>query len=206
MSTNPSVHTFLLELILIVVAVLLALSLDQWRADRESRQRAETARQAIADELWSNREAVRAALDYHGTKLSALYRYAHPDSAGRSPDARFFDRGFVSPAQLLSTAWETARETGALESLDYDQLLGISKVYAQQRRYEQQTLSVSDIIYRELFEHGPQGIVSRPLNHATLRGTFAWRERALLEVYKTVLPELGIDIPDSADVPTSGRR
>lgn len=206
MTANPSARTFVLELLLIVAGVLLALSVDQWRQDRQANRQAETARQAIAEELQANRAAVEASLDYHERKLSALYRYAHPDSAGRYPDPSFFDRGFVNPAQLLATAWETARETGSLESLEYDQLLGISKVYAHQRRYEQQTASVSDIIYRELFERGPTGVVSRPMNHATLLSTFAWRERALMGIYASILPDLGIDIPASAVTGTTGRR
>lgn len=183
-------RTFLLETLLIVVGILAALSVDEWRQQREARAHARTALEGIVQELRSNREAVRASLDYHGRKSAELYAYAHPDSAGRHPRPGSFDRGFVAPAQVLSTAWVTARETGVLETLEYDRVLRISKVYAEQDRYELQTVGVSELVYRILLEQGPTGIVSRPMNHASILQSFAWRERGLLKTYDELLAEL----------------
>ena len=169
-----------------------ALSVDEWKGRRAAEARAETALESIGEELAANREAVQSSLDYHHQKSRFLFGYANPDSVGRRPSSRSFPRGFVSPAQVLSTAWLSAREIGALETLDYDLVLRLSLVYAQQERYERQKSSVAQIIYSKLLDQGDTGMLEKPTNLGMIVGTFAYREQELLETYDEILPDLGI--------------
>lgn len=174
----------IVESVLIVFSVLLALALDSWREERGHRRQAATARLEILNELRANGDAVAESLQYHSGLLEAL-RALPADSS--PPPPQLFSRGFVSAAQISRTAWDSASETGALAHLAYDDVLLFSRAYAQQERYSEQTRSIGQVIYAELFRGGHESIVSNHRNLATIIGTFVYRERQLLQRYDAIL-------------------
>ncbi|HOX26068.1 MAG TPA: hypothetical protein PLL30_09105 [Candidatus Krumholzibacteria bacterium] len=181
------VTTALFEAFFVVLGVVLALAANEWRQDRADRAHADRALAAIAEELRSNREGVLAAGEYHEERMSRIY--------GRGPqeprlEARDFPRGFISPARVFRTAWDTAGETGALEHLDYAKVLALSRVYASQDRYEHQARTAGELIYAELFRGGTEAIVANQGNLAMVIGTFAYRERELVAEYDSLLVHL----------------
>jgi hypothetical protein len=172
---------------LVVLGVILGFLVTEWQADAGRRAAANQALHSILEEIAANRDSVAAARAYHEQKIAVL------DAAARDntpPDIRAFDRGFVSPAQVSAAAWTTAGETGALSNLPFDQVLALGRVYGQQSAYLTQQATVSSVIYAEIFERGPAGI----LQHATgLRGilnTFQYREKRLEEAYGKALSEI----------------
>ena len=64
----------------------------------------------------------------------------------------------MSPAQVSSTAWRTASQTGVLPKTDYEVVIELSSVYATQDRYEHQSESVGQIIYAAMFEGGTEAV------------------------------------------------
>lgn len=179
----------LAESVLIVLSVLLALAADEWRESRRHRREAATAQREIVEELRTNRNAVREALRYHSTLVDTLA--AHRDSAW-TPSPRLFSRGFVAPAQLSQTAWSSASETGTLTHMDYRTVLELSRVYAQQERYEVQARAIGQILYNELYQGGTGSVVRNHRNLASIIGAFRYRERELLEVYARTLAPLSM--------------
>ncbi len=83
-----------------------------------------------------------------------------------------------------------ALATGALEHVPYPTRLELSRLYAQQARYEKQSELVGGLIYQALFEGGAQEVVGRPRSLLTLIATFVYREAALEESYDETLAML----------------
>jgi hypothetical protein len=51
------------------------------------------------------------------------------------PPERVYFGGLFNPAHVLSTAWETSRQTGATNNLPYPLVLSLAAVYDNQETY-----------------------------------------------------------------------
>lgn len=182
--TKDAIRSALFEASFVVLGVILALAANEWRQDRADKQQSQQALATIFEELKTNRSAVAEAMDYHHGLIEMLFA-DHED--GWRPEARQFTRGFVAPARTSRTAWETAAETGAFPKTDFTIVKDLSHVYAQQERYEVQARSVGEIIYGEMFKGGTAAIAANYKNLASIIGTFAYREKQMLEVYDEMI-------------------
>lgn len=200
---RASLRSAALEAGLVVLGVILAFAANEWRKGNEAEERARLALEAVALELETNALAVASSLGYHQTKMFGLREAME---AGETVPPRFFDQGFVHPAQLLSTAWDAATATDAVHGWDYDQLLVVSRLYGSQERYEVQSLGVSQVIYEHLIAEGTAGLVQRQEQLAVILSTFWWRECELLSEYSDVLPGLGRSVPEISSVCPSAAR
>lgn len=183
-STRQAIRGAAFEAAFVVLGVVLALAANEWREQRASATRAEHALTSILEELETNRASVAESLEYHSGLLEAIQETA---ATSAQPDIRTFSRGFVSAANVHRTAWESASATGAFEELDFEHLLDLSRVYAQQERYAHQADSISPLIYEELYRGGTSRILENYRNLASLIGSLAYRERELLELYDRTL-------------------
>ncbi len=184
---GPLVRSALFEAGFVVLGVVLALGANEWRQDRADQVHARNALAAITEELVSNRDAAAASQAYHDGLMQLTFG-GKPDGAPITP--RDFPRGYVNPATLFDTAWTAARETGAFTNLDYATVLRLSRMYAQQDRYELQSRSVAQLLYSKLLEQGHEGVLDNAQNLGSLIATFAYRERELVAHYDTLLADL----------------
>ena len=99
------------------------------------------------------------------------------------PQITLFSRGFISAARVSRTAWETASQTGALSHIDYERILELSRIYALQDRYEEQSRSVGQLIYGQVLSGGGFSLVRNYRNLSSLIMTFVYREKELVDVY-----------------------
>lgn len=187
-TTREALRSALFEATFVVLGVVLALAANEWRQSAARAERAERALAGIVDELRTNREAVESALGYHQGLTVTIRELA---AGSGTPDASTFSRGFVAPAPVYATAWQSAAATGVLEDLDFGVVLDLSRLYAHQERYEVQARGVSSIIYGELYRGGTRAVVANYRNLASLIRSFAYRERELLDLYDRTLAELG---------------
>ena len=168
----------LFEAAFVVLGVILALAANEWREARQHRLQAESARTAIANELRENRRLLDSSRTYHLQTMRGVF--------GAPPTQRFtpldFKGGFIQPAQLSTTAWEVASETGALSHMPYDQVLAISQVVALERRYDAMALSTGQLIYGELYKIGPAGVAANARNLASILGAFSFREEQVIKM------------------------
>jgi hypothetical protein len=122
------------ESALIVVSILVALGLDEWREDRQDD---EVVRHALSNffiEIQQNRTSVDDAAPFNqGLKNVLAGRYEGND-IGSVDEFVTMVESFV-PAGLQSTAWETALATGALAKMDYTLVSALSLTYGLQNRY-----------------------------------------------------------------------
>lgn len=165
------------EAFFVVLGVILALAANEWRQNQIQQARADGALEAVRAELRLDLELLRTSLGYHEEKMGALWGMlqsgAEPEGAG------FFDRGFVSPAQVQLTAWQTAKTTGLVESFALDDVLKLSELYGKLERYEAQALSIGQTIYAVMLDEGIDGMTARWRNLMAIQGTFVYREKEL---------------------------
>ena len=182
--TQDAIKSALFEATFVVLGVILALAANEWRQARADQEASRRALAAILEEIQANRDAVAVAMEYHHG-LIAMLTAEHENEWTPTPSQ--FPRGFISPARTSRTAWDSASETGVLAKLDYANVVELSRVYAQQERYEFQARSVGEIIYGAIFHGGAEGIAHNHRNLASIIGSFIYRERELLEIYDEAL-------------------
>jgi hypothetical protein len=169
---------------LIVIGVLLALSVDEWRHSRARDRAAEAAIQSIRAELVANRELAQTAMEYHQDRIGHIRQALESGTPLQPGD---FPRGFTNPARFLGAAWDTARESGDLTAVDRDLHRTIAGAHATQARYEKQAEIVSQIIYQQLHAEGTAGVVKNPQSLMTLLYTFLYREQEIIDVFDQTL-------------------
>jgi hypothetical protein len=200
----------LLEAFFVVLGVALALAANEWRQGHVDRRRAGRALESIREELQTNRQAVLGSAQYHMQlmdTLIAIRRQAAAAGDASAPDVRIFSRGFVDPASLLSTAWETAVATDAIRHMPHDDVLVLARMYEQQRGYARQGEQVGTLIYGEIFARGTSGVTRNYANLTSIISTFWFRECGLLLAYDRALANLpGAGPSEPAEMPARCRR
>ncbi|MCB1606585.1 MAG: hypothetical protein KDI71_06375 [Xanthomonadales bacterium] len=122
----------LLEAFSVLVAVLLAFAVEEWRDDRELAQRADEARVAIVAEIARNERELAGVQQDLQTTLEALENAAKATREGNPPDGLSLN---VEVALLSSAAWKTALATDSSRRLDYAWMLQVSELYELQELY-----------------------------------------------------------------------
>jgi hypothetical protein len=195
----------LLEAFFVVLGVVLALAANEWRQAIVDRRSATTALESIREELDANRQSVLLSLKYHlqlsDTLIVILRQAAARGDSASPPGIRVFSQGFVHPAQLLSTAWETAAATDAVRHMSHDDVLVLARVYDQQRRYATQSEQIGALIYGEIFARGTSGVIRNYANLSSIIGAFWYRECELLLGYDQALTELRGSSSERREVP-----
>ncbi|MBU1188259.1 MAG: hypothetical protein KKC01_04435 [Gammaproteobacteria bacterium] len=103
------------EALLIVLSVLLALALDNWRDEREHRELVHRAMQSFVDEMRYNCQRILVVADYHQAVLSGE----------QSPQG-------LQVGLLRNDAWEVVKTSGAAAWLDYDLIEQMSAISIRQ--------------------------------------------------------------------------
>lgn len=137
-STSVWLPQVLFESALIVVSILVALGLDEWRQDREDNEILQHALSNFVIEIRQNRARVDDATPFNQGLRQVLGRH-YLDEDIKSVDQFVNMVESYSPAGLHSTAWDTALATGSLGKMDYNLVTALSLTYSLQNRYERLT-------------------------------------------------------------------
>jgi hypothetical protein len=177
----------LFESALIVLSVLLALFLDEWRRERHERSELSFAIRAIQAEVMENKAAVELARARHSATHDSLTVYAE---RGELPPARIYYGGIFNPAGVLNVAWQTAQQGGSIPRLPYDVRLLLSRT-DRQSAYRALGDAIAQSVYAEVARHGGESVFRDGYaNFILLTRDFANRERGLAEAYDSVLVTL----------------
>ena len=95
---NGSMRAIFIEVVSIVLGVLLALAVNEWRALRAHDSEAESALQNIKNEVKSNQKTLKVI---HENNLTTVESMTENSDRGE-------DRKFIPGLQLKSSAWETS--------------------------------------------------------------------------------------------------
>ena len=156
-STSDWLPRVLFESFLIVISILVALGLDDWR---DQRQDDETVTQALlnfASEVQQNKARVEDAAPFNRGLLNVL-KNRYEESSISSVDEFVNMLESYTPVVLQSTAWETALATGALAKMNYNLVSALSLTYSLQNRYQLATNAGMD----ELMS--PQSLSNEQMN------------------------------------------
>lgn len=126
---NNSIRTAIAEVASIVVAVLLALAVNEWNENRNHTKRANEAIVNVIQEIKSNLRLIKA-VNKNNSDIIALIQTQTDNDAPQSQQ-----RKFVPGLQIQNTAWKTLLSTGVSEHIEYSTLYSISSIYAMQDIY-----------------------------------------------------------------------
>lgn len=125
----------LFESALIVLSILVALGLDEWRENREDEETVQLALSNFASELQQNQARVEDAAPFNqGLRNVMRNRYESNDIGSVTEFVNMVES--YAPVVLQSTAWETALATGSLAKMDYHLVSALSLTYSLQNRYQ----------------------------------------------------------------------
>lgn len=146
-----SIGRFIVEILLIMASVFAALAVDQYRENYRNEKKAETALQYIKGDITGNLEQIENVVAYHDTIAKNFYQIANKMmGSGTIPDYTDFrqaaPKGFITPL-LENTGWQMAKETNALNYLDYDFVISLSRLYSLQNFYQSKLDQVGNNLY-----------------------------------------------------------
>lgn len=125
----------LFESALIVVSILVALGLDEWRQNRQNAAVIRHALSSFLSEVQQNKIRVEDATPFNqGLRLVLNRHYVDDDIESVDEFVSMVET--YSPVVLQSTAWETALATGSLAKMDYNLVSALSLTYSLQNRYQ----------------------------------------------------------------------
>jgi hypothetical protein len=123
----------LLEAASVVLAILLAFGVDQWREDRSRREMAERARATIMSELRANRAELQGTTRLNGERIAVMEQQI---AMLQKKQAKSLDTG-MNLSQLSSAAFQAAQSTQAIQFIDFEWLVRVGRVYELQKTYLQ---------------------------------------------------------------------
>ncbi len=181
------------EMVSIVLAVLLALAVNEWRENRNITELVSLSLDGIRLEIEDNLEKVRQAHAYQGETLeiirttlpSAEEGAAQPDVEALLTKLYARDGGRWSPARPTDAAWKTAEVTGVLRHMPHDQVLLLARVYSRQTAYQEAVRFVREALSLVNFTEAKSINYLNGFYHGL--DTVWWREEQLIEVYEEAL-------------------
>lgn len=121
------------EFISVSFAVLIALLVNQWRADYNNSKLAEKAIYNIKQELQENKDAMAILIPSHKSILSQIDSIIGRQEKYNSTLGSTIS---IDVTLISSSAWEMAEITNAVFYLDFDDANKMAKVYNLQSYYE----------------------------------------------------------------------
>ena len=122
----------LAESTIIVVSIILALAVDEWRDDRQNQELAAQSLMIFEQEIRQNLGRVDDAAPYHAGLRDVVAAMTERD--GAEAELRSATEG-LEPVVLLNTAWETALATGVLTHMEFTIVSALSLTYSRQQRF-----------------------------------------------------------------------
>jgi hypothetical protein len=139
---GPWVARLIAESFVVILSVLLALALDEWRNNRELERQVQQTRAAFAEEIARNRDVLMAdehvpyhkAYWEHYKALTRAYNDepAKVDSMHRATAQRF-NTG-VHPPPLRNAVWSSLAESDLVRRMDPDELFLLADIYREQEQ------------------------------------------------------------------------
>jgi hypothetical protein len=120
----------LIEAASVVIAVLLAMAVNQWHDDQQERERASAARNAIVAELRENRQELDSALP----KLKGIVSELKDALDEKKPHPSEMNVN-LGISLLSAAAWHAALATQASQRIDFAWMTRIAKVYELQENF-----------------------------------------------------------------------
>ena len=176
------------DVVLIVLGAALAFGGEEWRDNRHRRAHVEASLLSIRDEIRANAVLVARARDHHAFLADTLAKLV---ATHRLPGVEIYSNGMFSPALVTNTAWQAARETGALGDTPLATVLTVAPAYEAQERYRALAEAMVTSIMTDIRRDGMTTVLRDRFDQfMPLDVDFSHRESILLEHYQKALAGL----------------
>lgn len=128
----------LFESFLIVLSILFALLINEWRKGQEQAAQHDKALAMVLKELQHNRDELKKVMPYHQkvkVELDSILKHTSLQVLLEQPVRQYLGdvapRG-IFPPELQTTAWNTAQLSGAVSLFDEETIYALANVYELQ--------------------------------------------------------------------------
>jgi hypothetical protein len=125
----------IIEALFLLVAVVLAFAVEEWREERELDRLADEARIAIVREVTRNRDELRESRQDTADAVAALEARLAASARGEALPPKLEVN--LELALLSSAAWRAAQSTEASRRMNYAWMLQVSQSYELQAMYQE---------------------------------------------------------------------
>ncbi len=154
MSNKKSFRSFLREILLIFIGLLLALFANNWWDDQQQIRETKRALLTLSSEVDSNVENLKNRLLYHGPLQDSLFRITGRTSSSTlsqlpTLDELGFNNGLGIDGQLKAIAWDFMINSQLYGKINFDLRLHLSQAYSDL----EQLLLVERIVLEKLMAY-----------------------------------------------------
>ena len=176
------------DVLLIVLGAALAFASEELRDLQHRRTRVAATLVSIQNELRANAALVTTARARHADLVDTLGKLV---AAHRFPGVELYSNGMFNPASVTNTAWQAARETGALNDIPLATVLNVAPAYEAQERYRSLADALNTAILMDARRDGMTVVLRDHFGQfVPLDLDFSHREGVLLEHYQQALTAL----------------
>lgn len=178
----------LVESVVVMMSILVALVVDEWRENSAAEATVQWSLQSIRQELEQNREGLENAARYHAGLADTLQSLVAAGASEIREDVR--PHGWLVTPQLTSAAWRGANATRATSDMPAKVVLALAGVYQSQDQYLARREAIMPVLYATAMERDTHSLLPffRPLA-GIINDVAAW-EALLLSHYDRALEEL----------------
>ena len=154
MSKNEKISwkKFILEALLIILSVLFALFINEWKSDQNKQTETSKMMDNIITEVSHNRLLIKSLIGYHESVLNKIQETALNDSL----ETTFFKNGYfeinsvaekgVIQTDFQSIAWNIAKEEKITNRISFEESQILFSTYEQQSRVMKTIERIIDIL------------------------------------------------------------
>lgn len=188
-STTAILFEVLREVASVIIAILLALAINEWWEDYEREQRKVELIDKLYIELNENLSRLKAAHEHHSQHLDFIR--AETQDAENLTDADYqrifntmYRQGIMRPALLTDANWEIAKLTDLISYIELEQLSALIKVFALFEAHEFRWRQNGDAQTLVNHEEDPKKILE--LYFEMLNETW-WVEKSVIAALEALL-------------------
>ena len=177
------------EITAVIIAILLALAINEWWEDHEREQRKTELLDKLYIELSENLERLKVAHQHHSKHLEFIR--AETKASQDLTDADYeriflamYREGIMRPALLTDASWEIAKLTNLISYIELERLSALIQVFALFEAHEFRWQQNGDAQTLVNYEEDPRKILDAYFE--MLNETW-WMEKSVIASLETVL-------------------
>ena len=177
------------EIAAVIVAILLALAINEWWEDHERNVRKAELTEKLYLELAENLGRLRTSHQHHTEQLDLIRARAFGQGELTREDFEeiylaLYRKGILKPALLTHTNWEIAKLTDLISYMEMEQLRTFTRLFALHEVHDRQLRQNADTQALSNAENDPEQLVE--LSFQMLNEIW-WAEKTLIEALEAAL-------------------
>ena len=176
------------EIILVVVGILIALGINNWNNNRESKAVVKDNLLRIEREIINNQDRIKKVFDYHVMVKDTINKVNLPEAFDEVSNKLGFWRGHQI-FRLQDAAFQSAIQSGVSKDINLELLEQLNKLYNTQIIYNDLSQSVTQGLYDLDFESAQGFKKITNLISMTMQDVY-YLETELLTYYKSCLESI----------------